>query len=195
MIAIIDYNTGNLRSVENILKRIGSEYVITSDAAVIASADRVLLPGVGAAGAAMQRLNERGLCEVIRSLTAPTLGICLGMQLMCSYSEEDDTECLGIFSNKIMKIKPKDDIKIPHVGWNQIYNLKSSLYEGISEREYVYFVHSYAANMNENVIATSFHGEEFGASLGRDNFYGCQFHPEKSGDIGEQIIRNFVHFF
>lgn len=192
MIAIIDYATGNLRSVENLFKRIGAQYVITSDPKIIQSASHVLLPGVGAAGAAMQKLEERNLPEIIKSLTVPTMGICLGMQLLCSYSEEDQTQCLNIFPNRVRKMQQSIGIKIPHVGWNQIDNLKSPLYNKIEPNSYVYFVHSFAAEINSCTIATTTHDAPLSASLAKDNFFGCQFHPEKSGTIGEQIMRNFI---
>lgn len=192
MIAVIDYDTGNLRSVENVFKRVGAEYIITSNPQIITSADHVFLPGVGSAGVAMERLKERQLVDVIKSLKVPTLGICLGMQLMCEYSEEDQTECLAIFPNRVTKFAPNSDIKVPHMGWNTIFDLKSPLYKGLDENSYVYFVHSFAADLNSSVIATSNHGINFGASLNINNFYGCQFHPEKSGDNGERIIQNFL---
>ncbi len=193
MIAIIDYNTGNLRSIENLFQRLGAEYIITADPEIIRRASHVLLPGVGSAGPAMEKLIERGLPDVIRSLTVPTMGICLGMQLLCSHSEEDDTECLGIFDTKVRKMSPAPGVKIPHVGWNALEERSSTLYRGMEEGSpFVYFVHSYAADLCEQTIATTTHGTAFSASLRRDNFYGCQFHPEKSGQIGEQIIKSFL---
>ncbi len=192
MIAIIDYATGNLKSVENLFQRLGAEYIVTSDPKIITSASHVLLPGVGAAGPAMERLVERSLPDVIRSLKVPTMGICLGMQLLCEYSEENETECLSIFNTRVRKMTPAPNIKIPHVGWNQLENLKTNLYKGVEESSYLYFVHSFAADISEDTIATTIHHAPFSASLNCGNFYGCQFHPEKSGIIGQQIISNFL---
>lgn len=189
MITIVDYDTGNLRSIENALDRIGCTYRLSSDPREIAEAEKVLLPGVGEASTAMRKLSERGLIETIRNLEQPTLGICLGMQLLCSHSEEGDVETLGIFSNKVKKLTGK--VKIPHVGWNTIYNLRSPLMRDVKESSFVYYVHSYYAEVNENTIATTSYSNLISGSLQRDNFYGCQFHPEKSGSIGEQILLNF----
>ena len=194
MIAIVDYDTGNLRSVCNALERIGADYCVTSDADIIKSADKVLLPGVGEASSAMRKLQERGLCSVIKELTCPVLGICIGMQLMCSYSEEGDVECLGIFDTKVRRFVPdaQRGVKVPHMGWNEIYNLKTSLFKGIDNGAFLYFVHSYAPDVCKDAIALSANGREFAAALSKNNFYGTQFHPEKSGDVGEQIIKNFI---
>ena len=194
MIAIIDYDTGNLRSVCNALERIGAEYVLTDDPAVISQADRVLLPGVGEASTAMQKLQERGLCEVIRGLKMPVLGICIGMQLMCRHSEEGDVDCLGIFDASVTKFfaDPQKGVKVPHMGWNTISGLRTGLFEGLSDGDFVYFVHSYAASVCDDTIAVSDNGRMFSAAICRDNFYGVQFHPEKSGDVGEKILKNFM---
>ena len=192
MIAIIDYKMGNLRSVENALKRLGAEFCVTADPAVIRSADRVLLPGVGNAAEAMHNLREAGLVEVIRSLRRPVLGICVGMQVMCRHSEEGDVECLNIFDSHVKRFTPASDLKVPHMGWNQIGNLESKLFKGISGGEYVYFVHSYYPELCPDTIATTRHGAMFSAALKYENFYGTQFHPEKSGDVGERIIANFL---
>ncbi len=192
MITIIDYDTGNLRSVANAFRRLGAEYRLTGDPREIAAADRVLLPGVGEARNAMEKLRERGLVEVIRSLTVPTLGICLGMQLLCKRSEEGDTACLGIFQHEVRKIKPAPGLKIPHMGWNTLAGLQSPLFRGIAEESYVYFVHSYAAELGENTLAVTPYGEDFSSALGRGNFWGMQFHPEKSGTVGETILKNFL---
>lgn len=197
MVTIIDYGTGNLRSVTNALERLGAAYRLSADPQEIMEAGRVLLPGVGEARTAMQLLRERGLCDTLRSLTQPTLGICLGMQLLCSHSEEGDTECLGVFPNKVRHFD-SSDIKVPHVGWNSIHNLKSPLYEGIEEGAYVYYVHSYFADMSQEsdlktiTAATTHYPEPFSGSLAQDNYYGCQFHPEKSGAVGERILANFL---
>ena len=195
MIAIIDYDTGNLRSVCNALDRIGAEYVLTNDPAVIAEADRVLLPGVGEASSAMQKLQERGLCEVIKALKVPVLGICIGMQLMCRHSEEGNVDCLGIFDAQVQKFEadPSQGVKVPHMGWNSITDLRTGLFEGLSEGEFVYFVHSFAADVCEDTIAVSENGRRFSAALRKGNFYGAQFHPEKSGDVGERILKNFMN--
>ena len=194
MIAIIDYDTGNLRSVCNALDRIGAEYVLTDDPAVIAQADRVLLPGVGEASSAMQKLQERGLCEVIKGLKVPVLGICIGMQLMCRHSEEGNVDCLGIFDSQVQKFEadPSAGVKVPHMGWNSISDLGTELFDGLAEGEFVYFVHSFAADVCEDTIAVSENGRRFSAALHKDNFYGAQFHPEKSGDVGEAILKNFM---
>ncbi|MBQ1953824.1 MAG: imidazole glycerol phosphate synthase subunit HisH [Alistipes sp.] len=192
MIAIIDYKMGNLRSVENALKRLGAEFCVTADPVVIRSADRVLLPGVGNAAEAMENLRKAGLVEVIRSLRRPVLGICVGMQVMCRHSEEGDVECLNIFDARVKRFVPAPDVKVPHMGWNRIGNLESKLFKGLDGGSYVYFVHSYYPELCPDTIATSHHGVMFSAALKYENFYGTQFHPEKSGDVGERIIENFL---
>lgn len=192
MIAIIDYKMGNLRSVENALKRLGAEFCVTADPVVIRSADRVLLPGVGNAAEAMENLRKAGLVEVIRSLRRPVLGICVGMQVMCRHSEEGDVECLNIFDARVKRFVPAPDVKVPHVGWNRIGNLESKLFKGLDGGSYVYFVHSYYPELCPDTIATSHHGVMSSAALKYENFYGTQFHPEKSGDVGERIIENFL---
>ncbi len=194
MIAIVDYDTGNLRSVCNALERIGAEYIVTDNPEEIISADKVLLPGVGEASSAMEKLRERGLVEVIKNLTQPVLGICIGMQLMCRRSEEGNAECLGIFDTEVKRFMPNKDagVKVPHMGWNEISNLKTPLFDGLNEGAFVYFVHSYAPQLCPEAIATSANGIVFAAALNKGNFYGTQFHPEKSGIIGETIISNFV---
>ncbi len=192
MIAIIDYKMGNLRSVENALKRLGAEFCVTADPAVIRAADKVLLPGVGNAAEAMHNLREAGLVDVIRSLRRPVLGICVGMQVMCRHSEEGDVECLNIFDSHVKRFTPAPDLKVPHMGWNQIGNLESKLFKGLEGGSYVYFVHSYYPELCPDTIATSRHGVMFSAALKYENFYGTQFHPEKSGDVGERIIENFL---
>ena len=192
MIAIVDYKMGNLRSVENALKRLGAEFTVTSDADVIRSADRVLMPGVGNAAEAMENLRNAELVNVIRSLRRPVLGICVGMQVMCRHSEEGDVDCLNLFDARVKRFVPADDLKVPHMGWNTIGNLESKLFKGIEGGEYVYFVHSYYPELCPDTIATSRHGVMFSAALKYENFYGTQFHPEKSGDVGERIIENFL---
>ena len=195
MIAIVDYDTGNLRSVCNALERIGAEYCVTDNHDIIKNADKVLLPGVGEASSAMEKLRERGLCDVIKSLTQPVLGICIGMQLMCRHSQEGDVDCLGIFDADVCRFEPDSasGVKVPHMGWNTIGELKTRLFEGLEEGEFVYFVHSYAASVCEDTIAVSDNGRKFSAAMRRGNFYGAQFHPEKSGDVGERILRNFMN--
>ena len=192
MVAIIDYKMGNLRSVENALKRLGAEFCVTADAAIIRAADRVLLPGVGNAAEAMHNLREAGLVEVIRSLRRPVLGICVGMQVMCRHSEEGDTPCLGIFDSRVKRFEPTAELKVPHMGWNSIGNLESKLFKDIKGGEMVYYVHSYYPELCPDTIATTRHGVMFSAALKYENFYGTQFHPEKSGDVGERIIANFL---
>ena len=192
MIAIIDYKMGNLRSVENALKRLGAEFCVTADPVVIRSADRVLLPGVGNAAEAMENLRKAGLVEVIRSLRCPVLGICVGMQVMCRHSEEGDAKCLGIFDARVKRFVPTAEEKVPHMGWNSIGNLESKLFKDIKGGEMVYYVHSYYPELCPDTIATTRHGVMFSAALKYENFYGTQFHPEKSGDVGERIIANFL---
>ena len=192
MIAIVDYKMGNLRSVENALKRLGAEFTVTSDAAVIRSANRVLMPGVGNAAEAMENLRKAELVDVIRSLRRPVLGICVGMQVMCRHSEEGDVDCLNLFDAHVKRFSSSADLKVPHMGWNTIGNLESKLFKGIDGGEYVYFVHSYYPELCPDTIATSRHGVMFSAALKYENFYGTQFHPEKSGDVGERIIENFL---
>ena len=195
MIAIIDYDTGNLRSVCNALDRIGAEYILTDDPDVIAKADRVLLPGVGEASTAMAKLAERGLCEVIKSLEVPVLGICIGMQLMCRHSEEGDVDCLGIFDADVRRFQadPAEGVKVPHMGWNALTDMKTGLFAGLKDGDFVYFVHSFAADVCGDSIAVSENGRQFSAAIRKGNFYGAQFHPEKSGNIGERILRNFMN--
>ena len=192
MIAIIDYKMGNLRSVENALRRLGAEFVVTADAEQIRKADKVLLPGVGNAAEAMENLREAGLVDVIRSLRRPVLGICVGMQVMCRHSEEGDVDCLGIFDARVKRFVPSVDEKVPHMGWNRIGNLETKLFKDIKGGEMVYFVHSYYPELCPDTIATTRHGVMFSAALKYENFYGTQFHPEKSGDVGERIIANFL---
>lgn len=192
MVAIIDYKCGNLQSVKNALERLGAEYVVTASEEVIRKADRVILPGVGSAATAMESLQQTGLCDTIRSLRRPVLGICVGMQIMCRWSEEGNTECLGIFDSKVKKFIPDEGLKVPHMGWNKISNLESKLFKDLAGGSYVYYVHSYYPELCPDTIATTIHGKMFSGALKYENFYGTQFHPEKSGDIGEQIIKNFL---
>ena len=192
MIAIVDYKMGNLRSVENALRRLGADFTVTADADVIRRADKVLLPGVGNAAEAMDNLRAAGLMEVIRSLRQPVLGICVGMQVMCRHSEEGDVDCLGIFDARVKRFVPAPDVKVPHMGWNRIGNLETKLFKDLDGGSYVYFVHSYYPELCPDTIATATHGVMFSAALKYENFYGTQFHPEKSGDVGERIISNFL---
>lgn len=193
MIAIVDYGCGNLRSVENALDRLGCEYKLTADPAEIRSADRVILPGVGNAAEAMGKLRDRGLDTVVKSLRRPVLGICVGLQIMCRDSEEGNVECLGIFDSHVRRFVPEKDAKVPHVGWNTIGNLTGKLFKEMKGGSFVYFVHSFYPTLCQDTVATCRHGKTlFSAALRYENFYGTQFHPEKSGDIGEQILKNFL---
>ncbi|MBR3775679.1 MAG: imidazole glycerol phosphate synthase subunit HisH [Alistipes sp.] len=192
MIAIVDYKMGNLRSVENALRRLGADFTVTADADVIRRADKVLLPGVGNAAEAMENLRAASLVEVIRSLRQPVLGICVGMQVMCRHSEEGDVDCLGIFDARVKRFTPSPELKVPHMGWNKIGNLETKLFKDLEGGSYVYFVHSYYPELCPDTIATATHGMMFSAALKYENFYGTQFHPEKSGDVGERIIANFL---
>ena len=193
MIAIIDYDAGNIRSVGNALQRLGAEYELTADPARILAADKVILPGVGNAAEAMAHLRERGLCELIRSLRRPVLGICVGMQLMCRDSEEGPTQALGIFDAHVRRFTETPDAKVPHMGWNALGNLDSKLFKGLKGGAYVYFVHSYYPGLCPDTVATCRHGDRlFSAALKYENFYGTQFHPEKSGSVGAAILRNFL---
>ena len=190
-IAIIDYGAGNVQSVLFALKRLGFEGIVTNDWNIIKSTDKVIFPGVGEASSAMKMLQESGLDVLIPTLKQPVLGICLGMQLMCKHSEEGDTNALGIFDVNVVKFSNK--VKVPQMGWNTIYNLKTPLFERIKENEFMYLVHSYYAPLSENSIATTNYEQEYSTALQRDNFYGVQFHPEKSGIFGEQILKNFLN--
>lgn len=196
MIAIIDYSTGNLRSVGNALNRIGAEWTLTADPEEIRRADRVLLPGVGHCGEALAQLRRAGLDTVIRDLRRPVLGICVGLQMMCRDTAEGDAQGLGIFDAHVRRFTPScDEDKVPHMGWNSIHNLEKGLFKGIPGGSHVYFVHSYYAHLCPDTIATARFGQDgmmFSAALKYENFYGTQFHPEKSGDIGEKILRNFL---
>lgn len=191
MIAVIDYDTGNLRSVANALGRLGAEYTITASPEELRAADRVLLPGVGEASTAMAKLRERGLVEVIRSLTQPVLGICIGVQLLCRHSEENDTGCIGIFDNDVRKFD-RPGLKVPHMGWNSITGLRSPLFTGIDEGAYVYYVHSFAPTLGPDTVATTEYGTPFSAAIAKGNFFGTQFHPEKSASVGERLLQNFL---
>lgn len=190
-VAIVKYNAGNTASVVNALDRLGVEPMVTDDPEGLRSADKVIFPGVGEASTAMKYLCERGLDSVIRSLTQPVLGICLGMQLMCESSEENDTECLGIMPHRVRRFE-SDILKIPHIGWNRISELDSRLFLGVENDERVYFVHGYYVETGEDTTATCVYGHRFSAAVSRDNFHAIQFHPEKSGAVGERILENFL---
>ena len=193
MIAIIDYDAGNIRSVGNALKRLGAEYELTADPVRILAADKVILPGVGNAARAMENLRGRGLCELVKSLRRPVLGICVGMQLMCRDSEEGPVQGLGLFDAHVRRFSETPDAKVPHMGWNAIGNLDSKLFKGLPGGSFVYFVHSYYAGTGPDTIATCRHGDQlFSAALKYENFYGTQFHPEKSGSVGAAILQNFL---
>lgn len=197
MIAIIDYKMGNLRSVENALHRLGAVYVVTDDAQTIRCADRVLLPGVGNCAEAMYNLRESGLIPIIKQLRQPVLGICVGLQVMCRDSEEGAgpgmlTQCMNIFDSHVRRFPESDSLKVPHMGWNTIGNLEKKLFDGVHSGDSVYYVHSYYPTLCPDTIATTEHGVLFSAALKYEQFYGTQFHPEKSGDVGERILSNFL---
>ena len=192
-VAIIKYNAGNIFSVDYALKRIGVTPVITSDKETLLKADRVIFPGVGEAETTMKYLKEEKLDILIKDLKQPVLGICLGMQLMCRYSEEGNTECLGIFDTDVKRFCPERHIdKVPHMGWNTIENTVSPLFKGFDRDEYVYFVHSYYVPLNDFTAARTNYILPYSSALHKDNFYATQFHPEKSGKTGERILRNFL---
>ena len=189
-IVIINYGAGNIQSIMFAIERLEFKAVLSNNPDEIKAADKVIFPGVGEASSAMKMLLESGLETLIPTLKQPVLGICLGMQLMCNKSEEGNTKGLGIFDVDVIKFTPK--VKVPQMGWNQIYNLKSPLFKGINENEYMYLVHSFYAPNCPEAIATTDYEVEYASALQKDNFYGTQFHPEKSGDIGEQILANFL---
>jgi glutamine amidotransferase len=189
-IVIINYGAGNIQSIMFAIERLGYKAVLSNNPDEIKAADKVIFPGVGEASYAMKMLQESGLDTLIPTLKQPVFGICLGMQLMCNYSEEGDTKGLGIFDVDVVKFSSK--VKVPQMGWNNIYNLKSDLFKGIAENEYMYLVHSFYAPICSETIATTNYELEYSSALENDNFYGTQFHPEKSGDIGEQILKNFL---
>ncbi len=192
-VAIVKYNAGNIRSVINGLKRLDIQPILTDDAEQLTKADRVLFPGQGEAKTAMDYLREHRLDEVIRNLTQPVLGICVGQQLLCRHSEEGDTDCIGIFDAEVKRFCPtRHEDKVPAMGWNEITDLKSELYRGFEHSEFVYFVHSYYVPVCDWTIATADYIQPYSASMHKDNFYTCQFHPEKSGTVGERILKNFM---
>ncbi|SHG76514.1 glutamine amidotransferase [Flavobacterium fluvii] len=189
-IVIINYGAGNIQSIMFAIERLGYKAVLSNNPDEIKAADKVIFPGVGEASYAMKMLQESGLDVLIPTLKQPVFGICLGMQLMCNHSEEGDTKGLGIFDVDVVKFTSK--VKVPQMGWNNIYNLKSDLFKGIAENEYMYLVHSFYAPICAETIATTNYELEYSSALENYNFYGTQFHPEKSGDIGEQILGNFL---
>ena len=191
-VAVVKYNAGNIYSVVNAMKRLGIEPVLTDDAEMLQKADRVLFPGQGQAREAMEYLKAHQLDQVIKNLKQPVLGICVGQQLLCRHSEEGDVDCIGIFDVDVKRFQPqKHEDKVPAMGWNEIYDLKTELYKGLSH-PYSYFVHSYYVPLCEETIAKADYILPYSASLHKDNFYTCQFHPEKSGKVGEQILKNFL---
>ncbi|NML23389.1 imidazole glycerol phosphate synthase subunit HisH [Pseudoflavitalea sp. G-6-1-2] len=195
-LAIVKYNAGNIQSVLYALERIGATAVVTDDHEQLRKADKVIFPGVGEASSAMRYLQQHGLDTVLKDLQQPVLGICLGMQLMCAYSEENNTPCLRIFEEKVKHFESvttaEGPLKIPQIGWNNIWSLKTDLFKGVPENSFTYFVHGYYAALGEHTIATTTYGHSYSSALHRGNFYGVQFHPEKSAAVGETILGNFL---
>ena len=192
-VAVVKYNAGNIRSVDYALKRLGVEAVITADKEILQSADKVIFPGVGEAGTTMNHLKATGLDELIKNLRQPVFGICLGMQLMCRHSEEGEVDCLNIFDVDVKRFVPqKHEDKVPHMGWNTIGKTNSKLFEGFTEEEFVYFVHSFYVPVCDFTAAETDYIHPFSAALHKDSFYATQFHPEKSGKTGERVLRNFL---
>jgi glutamine amidotransferase len=192
-LSIIQYNAGNIQSVLYALERLGVTATVTDDPAFIQASDKVIFPGVGEASTAMAYLKERNLDQLIVSLKQPVLGICIGMQLMCKHSAENDTSCLGIFEEQVLAFKATEKVhKVPQMGWNNISNLKTDLFNGVPENSFAYFVHGYYAELGDNTIATTDYIKPYSSALQKNNFYGVQFHPEKSAEVGEQIIQNFL---
>lgn len=193
-VAIVKYNAGNIYSVVNALRRLGVEPLLTDNAEELQRADRILFPGQGEASTTMAYIREHKLDEIIRSLKQPVLGICIGQQLLCRHSEEGDTDCIGIFPVDVKRFQPqRHEDKVPQMGWNSIYDLKTPLFEGIKEEEFIYNVHSFYVPKNEFTIAKCDYIHPYSASMHKDNFYTCQFHPEKSGKVGAKIIENFLN--
>ncbi|MBO7724487.1 MAG: imidazole glycerol phosphate synthase subunit HisH [Paludibacteraceae bacterium] len=190
-VAIVKYNAGNVCSVSYALQRIGINPIVTDNSEELISADKVIFPGVGEASSAMHYLQSRNLDQLLISLRQPVLGICLGMQLMCSFSEENSTNCLGIFSEKV-RLFETPTLKVPQIGWNSVARIKSLLFDGIAENDYFYFVHSYFVETSQHAIATTHYGVDYSSALQKDNFYAVQFHPEKSGKVGQRLLENFI---
>lgn len=192
-VAVVKYNAGNIQSVMNALRRVGVDPVLTDNPVELRNADRVIFPGQGEASHAMEYLQTHGLDQVIKSLTQPVLGICIGQQLMCEHSEEGNVDCLGIFPAQVLRFHPqKHEQKVPHMGWNQLENLQDPLLEGINEGAFVYFVHSFYVPTTDYTIATTNHILSFSSAMRKGNFMATQFHPEKSGSVGERILTNFL---
>ena len=189
-IVIINYGAGNIQSIKFAIQRLGYEAVLSNDPEEIQQADKVIFPGVGEASSAMKKLKESGLDTLVPKLKQPVLGICLGMQLMCNHTEEGDTRGLAIFDTDVLRFN--HGVKVPQIGWNQIEELKSPLFKDVAEKEYIYLVHSYYAPITEETVAQSTYGIAYSTALQKNNFYGTQFHPEKSSDVGEQILKNFL---
>lgn len=190
-LVIIDYGAGNVKSVQFALERLGYNAICSNDASIIEAADKVIFPGVGEAQSAMKELDKFNLRQVIPNLKQPVLGICLGMQLMCRFSEENQTECLNIFPIDVLKFD--NQLKVPQISWNTLTDLKGSIFSGIPEDSFVYYVHSYYVPENEFTVASTNYGLKYAGAIQKDNFYACQFHPEKSSEIGEQILKNFIN--
>ena len=192
-VAVVKYNAGNIQSVMNALRRVGVDPVLTDNPVELRKADRVIFPGQGEASHAMEYLQTHGLDQLIKSLTQPVLGICIGQQLMCEHSEEGDVDCLGIFPSQVLRFHPqKHEQKVPHMGWNQLENVQDPLLEGINEGAFVYFVHSFYVPTTDYTIATTNHILSFSSAMRKGNFMATQFHPEKSGSVGERILTNFL---
>ena len=192
-VAVVKYNAGNIQSVMNALRRVGVDPVLTDNPVELRKADRVIFPGQGEASHAMEYLQTHGLDQVIKSLTQPVLGICIGQQLMCEHSEEGNVDCLGIFPAQVLRFHPqKHEQKVPHMGWNQLENVQDPLLEGINEGAFVYFVHSFYVPTTDYTIATTSHILSFSSAMRKGNFMATQFHPEKSGSVGERILTNFL---
>ncbi|PZP43143.1 MAG: imidazole glycerol phosphate synthase subunit HisH [Pseudopedobacter saltans] len=191
-LAIVKYNAGNIQSVLYALERIGANAEVTDNPELLQSADKVIFPGVGEASSSMKYLKERNLDKVISSLKQPVLGICFGMQLMCAHSEEGNVDCLGIFDEQVKRFPLIGGVKVPQIGWNQIQNLQTPLFEGVSEDSFCYFVHSFYASVGPHTIGTTEYGIQYSSALHKDNFWGVQYHPEKSATIGERILKNFI---
>lgn len=193
-VVVIKYNAGNIQSVKFALNRLGIEPIVSDNVDEIKSADKIIFPGVGEASSAMSYLKDKQLDKIIQQLKQPVLGICLGMQLMCKYSEEGNTRCLGIFDADIKKFDfgNSGNLKVPQIGWNNIFQLKTELFNGIKEKDYMYFVHGYYANLCNDTIAVTDYGTNYSSALRNNNFFGVQFHPEKSAEAGERLLENFI---